>query len=100
MPNLTIQWRRRRIAVALLQLNYSLRRMWVHSINNLRFEKGEYFVFYLDLRKYEDKFFNWFGMSIKKFDYLLKMIQRRIFKQNTNYREAISPEEQLVLTIT
>ena len=77
MPNLTIQWRRHQIAVALLllQLNYSLRRMWVHPINNLRFEKGEYFVLYPDLQKYEDKFFNWFRMSIKKFDYLLKMIQ-------------------------
>ena len=66
MPNLTIQQHRRRIAVALLllQLNYSLRRMWVHPINNLRFEKGEYFVLYLDLRKYEDKFFNWFRKSL------------------------------------
>ena len=102
MPNLTIQRRRRRIAVALLllQLNYSMRRMWVHPINNLRFEKGEYFVLYPDLRKYEDKFFNWFRMSIKKFDYVLKMIQRRILKRNTNYREAISAEEQLVITIT
>ena len=72
----------------------------MHPINNLRFEKGEYFVLYPDLRKYEDKFFNWFRMSTKKFDYLLKLIQRRIYRQNTNYREAICAEEQLVLTLT
>ena len=97
-----IQRRRRRFTVALLllQLNFNVRRMWVHPINNLRFEKGEYFILYPDLRKYEDKFFNWYCMSMKKFDYLLKMIQRRIFRRNTNYREAISTEEQLVITLT
>ena len=97
-----IQCRRWRIAVALLllQLNFNVRHMWVHPINNLRFEKGEYFVLYPDLRKYEDKFFNWYCMSTKKFDYLLKMIQRRILRRNTSYREAISTEEQLVITLT
>ena len=102
MPNLMTQCHRRRFAVALLllQLNFNVRRMWVHPINNLRFEKGEYFVLYPDLHKYEDKFFNWYRMSTKKFDYLLKMIQRRILRRNTNYREAISTEEQLVITLT
>ena len=77
MPNLALQQCRRQIAVALLllQLNFNVRCMWVHPINNLRFEKGEYFVLYPDLRNYEDKFFNWYRMSTKKFDYLLKMIQ-------------------------
>ena len=72
MLNLMTQHRRWRFAVALLllQLNFNVRRMWVHPINNLRFEKGEYFVLYPDLRRYEDKFFNWYHMSMKKFDYL------------------------------
>ena len=74
--------------------------MWVHPINNFRFEKGEYFVLYRDLCSFEDKFFNWYRMPIKKFDYLLKMIQHRISKWNTNYREAICAEEQLVITLT
>ena len=101
MLNFMIQRRRRRFVVALLllQLNFNVRRMWVHPINNLRYEKGEYFVLYADLRKYEDKFFNWYRMSTKKFDYLLKLIQRRIFRRNTNYRESISTEEQLVITL-
>ena len=97
-----IQHRRWQIAVALLllQLNFNVRHMWVHPINNLRFEKGEYFVLYPDLRKYEDKFFNWYCMSMKKIDYLLKMIQQRILRRNANYREAISTEEQLIITLT
>ena len=69
-------------------------------MNNRRFEKGEFFVLYPDLRRFEDTFFNWFRMSVQKFDYLLKMIKRRIQKQNTNWREAISAEEQLVITLT
>ena len=102
MPNLAIQRRRRQIgfALLLLQLNFTVRRLWVHPINNLRFEKGEYFVLYPDLRKYEDRFFNWFRMSTKKFNYLLKLIQRRIYRQNANYREAICTEEQLVIMLT
>ena len=96
-----IQCHRQQLAVALLllQLNFNVRHMWVHPINNLRFEKGEYFVLYRDLCSFEDKFFNWYHMPIKKFDYLLKMIQQ-ISKWNTNYREAICAEEQLVITLT
>ena len=102
MPNLMTQCRRWQFAVALLllQLNFNVRHMWVHPINILRFEKGEYFILYPDLRKYEDKFFNWYRMSTKKFDYLLKLIQQRIFRWNTNYRESISNEEQLIITLT
>ena len=88
------------VALLLLQLNFNVRRMWIHPINNLRFEKGEYFVLYPDLRWYEDKFFNWYRMSTNRFDCLLKVIQHRISKQNTNYRESISAEEQLIITIT
>ena len=103
MPNLMIQCRRWRLAVALLllQLNFNVRHRWVHPIiNNLRFEKGEYFVLYRDLHSFEDKFFKWYRMPIKKFDYLLKMIQHQISKWNTNYREAICAEEQLIITLT
>ena len=97
-----IQRCRQRFAVAmlLLQLNFNVRHMWVRPINNLRFEKGEYFVLYRDLHSFEDKFFKWYRMPIKKFDYLLKMIQHQISKWNTNYREAICAEEQLITTLT
>ena len=97
-----IQCSRRRVAIALMlvQLQLTTNHIWVHPMNNRRFEKGEFFVLYPDLRQFEDKFFNWFRMSIKKFDYLLKLIVRRIRKQDTNFREAISAEEQLVITLT
>ena len=39
-------------------------------------------------------------MSIDKFDELLQMVTPLIEKQNTKYREAVGPEERLVLTLT
>ena len=76
-------------------MDLNVRRMWVHPINNLRFEKGEFFMLYLDLHKYEDKFFAWY----RKFDQLLSIVQNSLRKQCTKFREPISSEEQLVITI-
>ena len=39
------------------------RTMWVHPINNMRAEKGEYKVLYPDLRQYEDWFFVMYRMT-------------------------------------
>ena len=57
-------------------------------------------MLYPDLRKYEDKFFAWYRMSIRKFDQLLVIVQNSLRKQCTKFREPISAEEQLVVTIT
>ena len=81
-------------------LDMQMRSLWVHPINNLRFEKGEFFMLYPDLRWYEDRFFQWYRMSTRKFDQLLCIVQNALRKQPTNFREPISPEEQLVITIT
>ena len=63
-------------------------------------EKGEYKVLYPNLRLYEDWFFMMYRMSIDKFDELLQMVTPLIEKQNTKYREAVGPEEWLVVTFT
>ena len=102
MPISMIQHRRCHLVLILMlhMMDLNIRRMWVHPINNLRFEKGEFFMLYLDLRKYEDKFFAWYRMSIRKFDQLLGIVQNSLRKQCTKFREPISSEEQLVFTIT
>ena len=87
------------LILMLHMMDLNVRRMWVHPINNLRFEKGEFFMLYPDLRKYEDKFFAWYRMSIRKFDQLLGIVQNSLWKQCTKFREPISAEEQLVITI-
>jgi ribosomal protein L20 len=45
--------------------------MWVHRINEKRLEAGiEYHSLFEELRQVEDKFFNYFRMSISSFDEL------------------------------
>ena len=102
MGKLMIQHQKRRLALALMlvQLNYTASRIWIHPVNNMRFEKSEFLGLYQDYRQYEDKIFNWYRMSMKQFDDLLKMIQRWIRKKNTNFKESVYPEEQLCITST
>ena len=102
MPNLVIQHRRRRLALALMlvQINSTANRLWIHPVNNLRFQKSEFYGLYRDYREYEDKFFNWYRMSTQQFDELLKIVDRRLRKKNTNFRESVPPEEQLCITLT
>ena len=102
MPKLMIQHRKRHLALALMlvQLNYTVSRLWIHPVNNMRFEKSEFNGLYWGNYQYQDKFFNWYHMSMKQFDDLLGIIQRRIRKKNTNFRESVSPEKQLCITLT
>jgi hypothetical protein len=43
----------------------------------------------------EEKFHSFFKMNIEQFYGLSQLVVEEIRKQNTNYRRAISPEEQL-----
>ena len=77
-------------------MDLNVRRMWVHPINNLQFEKGEFFMLYPDLHKYEDKFFAWYRMSIRKFDQLLDIVQNSLWKQCTKFREPFHLKSNLL----
>jgi hypothetical protein len=68
----------------------------VHPLLSDRSTKGLFNLFYNDLRKYEDKFFNYLRMSIKSFDELLELLQQDLTGQQTNMRGCISPVEKLV----
>ena len=102
MPISLIQRRRRRLALIMMMhlLDLNVRSLWIYPINNLRFEKGEFFMMYPDLRRYEDRFFGWYRMSTRQFDALLDIVRNSLTKRSTNFREPISAEEQLVITIT
>ena len=101
MPLPRVQHRRRHLALVMMMhlLDIHVRSVWIHPINNLRFEKGEFFMLYPDLRKYEDWFFGWYRMSMKKFDGLLGIVQNALQKKCMKFREPISAEEQLVIMI-
>ena len=94
-------YQRRILGVCLLLLfNSPAKRQWVHPYNLDVHTKGEFFVIYPDLRKYSEKFFRTYRMSIHQFDNLLHLLRPEIQKNDNNYRESISAEERLVITLT
>ena len=96
------QRRRHRLVLILLflQMQKVNRQWWVHPINLLRKEKGEFYQLYPDLRHFPKKFCGMYRMSIEKFTELLQLVTPKIIKKMTYLREAISPGQKLVLTLT
>ena len=93
-------YQRRVLCVCLLLLlNSDEKRLWVHPYNLDVHEKGEFFVTYPDLRTYDEKFFRTYRMSTRQFDNLLHLLRPVIEKNDNNYRETISAEERLVITL-
>ena len=81
------------------QFQYVARSMWVHPLNNLRFEKGEFYTHYPDLRHSPTKFFTMYSMNVPKFDNLLLRIVPHISPKRNNWRHCISAEQKLVITL-
>ena len=75
------------------------RRFWTHNINRSRERFGEFFHLYKSLQEDSERFYRYFRMNESTFSYILKKVERRIQKQNTNFRKAISPIEKLVITL-
>ena len=83
---------------------YLLQIGWKESYGCIHFvreatTKGEFFLMYPDLRKYPAKFFCTYRMTVRQFDNLLHLLTPVISKQINNYRESISAEERLVITL-
>uniref|UniRef100_A0A6P7FDT2 Nuclease HARBI1 n=1 Tax=Diabrotica virgifera virgifera TaxID=50390 RepID=A0A6P7FDT2_DIAVI len=74
-------------------------RIWVHNILKTRKTEGEFFTLYEDLCDDETKFFQYFRMTKYKFYYILNKISADLTKQNTTFREAITPIEKLVVCL-
>lgn len=51
------------------------RKYWVHPLLSDRSIKGLFNLFYNDLRKYEDKCFNYLRISVNSFDELMERLQ-------------------------
>ncbi|KAH9631746.1 hypothetical protein HF086_014747 [Spodoptera exigua] len=75
------------------------RKYWVHPLNTLRLEIGQFHTLYMQLRLNPDKSFEYYRMSIQSFDVLLNLTKDYITKQNTKLRTAIPPEERLTVTL-
>jgi len=74
-------------------------RKWVHPMLKRRKLEGEHWTLFKDLLKYDDKFYQYFRMPQCKFYDLLKLVAPMLQKQNTSFREAISPTEKLTVCL-
>ena len=81
------------------QMQQVHREVWVHPLNEERTEKGEFYTHYTDHRKFDDRFFELYRMTVAQFDELLYRVGPRILKEDTNFRRPLSPEERLAITI-
>lgn len=61
--------------------------------------KGQFHKLYSDLRYHPEKFFEYYRMNVNSFDDLLNSIGPPITYQDTKWRNAISPEERLSVTL-
>ena len=77
----------------------SVRSVWVHPINTLRLEKGEFYTLYPDLRHFNPKFFAMYRMNPAKFNRLLGLVGPKLQKKWTKFRNPLSPEQKLVITL-
>ena len=75
------------------------RLLWVHSINQRREELGIFHTIFEGLRDDENKFFNYFRMSVASFDELHERLKDVLQRQNTKMRNCIQPVEMLAVTL-
>ena len=75
------------------------RSVWVHPLVLKRNLLGAFNTLFLELREYEENFFNYFRMSVSTFDEVLYKIPPQLNRQETNMRKCIKPAEMLKFSI-
>ncbi|KAL5238629.1 hypothetical protein ACI65C_006039 [Semiaphis heraclei] len=75
------------------------RRYWVHPIHSSREHDIQFQMFYNNLKKYPEKFFDYYRMSISLLEELLEKVRPNLKKETTHLRNPISPEERLTVTL-
>lgn len=73
--------------------------MAVHPILKKRKLEGEYWTLFKELIDDEEKNVSYFRMSRYQFDILLNKIELLISKQDTIFKESLSPKEKLAVCL-
>lgn len=74
------------------------RRFWVHPIISKRKRYGEYNLLH-ELSMDCDWFLRYFRMTREHFDDLLAIVEPRVQRQTTNYRESINHKHRLMICL-
>nr|CAI5838109.1 unnamed protein product [Callosobruchus analis] len=80
------------------RLKLKRKKCWVNDILAKREEFVKFHHLYADLKKDEKTFFDCYRMHQDTFNYILDAIRETIEK-TSNFRETISPEERLSVTL-
>ncbi|GBN86322.1 hypothetical protein AVEN_188555-1 [Araneus ventricosus] len=75
------------------------RNYWVHPINQKREQIGIFHTLLKELQKDENKFFNFFRMTIPSFNELYQRLKTKILRKNSKMRNSITSEERLAPTL-
>ncbi|GBN58080.1 hypothetical protein AVEN_258008-1 [Araneus ventricosus] len=75
------------------------RNYWVHPINQKRERIGIFHTLLKELQKEENKFFNFFRVTIPSFNELHQRLKTKILRKNSKMRNSITSEERLALTL-
>ena len=75
------------------------RRWWVHPLNAVRLDEGQYHTIMDKLNTDPDKLYDYFRMSQTSFKELLDLLEPHIKKKDTIMRNSISAEERLAITL-
>ena len=88
------------IALENTHARLNFRKEGVHPINRKRREYGEYHHLFIELKKDNQKFFEYMRMTQDTFYYILNKIEHRLAKTWNNWhRQPILQEERLVITL-
>lgn len=75
------------------------RRFAVHPMNVKRKKEGEFYTIYKELVDDEDRFFKYFRMSKYEFETIVTRITPVITKQDTKFKESLSPREKVAVCL-
>jgi hypothetical protein len=64
------------------KMRRKVRKFWVHPVLQNRTQGGHFYNSFSELRQYEDRFYNYFRMSISSFDTLANILKNKIQRQD------------------
>ena len=75
------------------------RKFAVHPYGKKRAEKGQFNIIYEELRRFPEKFFSYYKMSVKTFDELLNIVKSDLEKEQNIKGDTIPAVERLSITL-
>ena len=75
------------------------RRFWIRNIFLQRKTRGTFRTLFQELLQDKELFFRYHRMTPSRFEHLLSLVEEKITKEKTNFRDPICAEERLSITL-